>query len=70
MGDLVRSIEVRATGLSATVGSILKLAHWLEFGTRIMAARPWLKRTLDEMRPTITKMVTRAIRRATAKATR
>ncbi len=53
--------------LSATVASRLKHARWLEFGTRRMAPRPWLKRTLDEMRPTISKLVTQAIRKAMQK---
>lgn len=51
--------------LSATVGSRLKHARWLEFGARRMAPRPWLQLTLDQMKPTITKLVTAAIRKAT-----
>lgn len=43
-GRLVQSIrfEFREGGLVALVGTDLKYGTWLEFGTKKMAARPWL----------------------------
>lgn len=37
----------------ARVGTFLRYGRWLELGTRIMAARPWLRRALREMTPFI-----------------
>lgn len=35
------------TGIGADIGSDLDYANWLEFGTRYMAPRPWLRPALD-----------------------
>lgn len=56
-GRLRQSVGiVRATkqNLVVTVGTNLKYGRYLEYGTRKMAARPWLRRTFAEER---TKMI-------------
>lgn len=46
-GRLVQSIKVERDGESAyLVGTNLKYGAWLEFGTKDMAARPWLSTAL------------------------
>jgi len=35
--------------VSARVGTNIKYGRWLELGTRKMKARPWLRRSLNEM---------------------
>ena len=44
-GRLARRVTVKITpdGLAATVGTELDYGTFLEFGTRRMAARPWLR---------------------------
>lgn len=37
----------------ARIGTNIKYMRWLELGTRLMAARPWLRRSLKEMTPFI-----------------
>jgi HK97 gp10 family phage protein len=66
-GELQRSIqrEVNASDQKARVGTNLNdppYPRWLEFGTRKMAARPWLRRSLDEMRGQIKAIFTRKFR--------
>lgn len=43
LGNFIRSIGVQIIEGGYLVGSSLKLGAWLEFGTRHMAARPWLR---------------------------
>lgn len=52
-GALVSSIQVDATAKYVFVGSSLKYAAWLEFGTRNMSARPWLNPALEKNRKNI-----------------
>lgn len=40
--------EVDASSLTARVGTNVKYGRWLELGTGKMAARPWLRRALNE----------------------
>lgn len=50
-GKLRQSIQVRQAtpdSLEAEVGSTLDYAGYLEYGTRIMAARPYLSRVLAD----------------------
>lgn len=49
-GHLRRSVatEVDSATLVGRVGTNLNYGRWLELGTRLMAARPWLRRALRE----------------------
>ena len=51
--------ELVQAGLSwvARVGTNVKYGRWLELGTKRMAARPWLRRALKEMGPTIERFM-------------
>jgi phage gpG-like protein len=42
--------------ITARVGTNLPYGRHLELGTRKMAARPWLRRALDECRAEITRL--------------
>lgn len=44
-GTLIQSIKfkINKADMTAVVGSNYKVASWLEFGTKHMAKRPWLK---------------------------
>ena len=53
---LVSSIRVETTPSGIFVGSTLKYAGWLEFGTRKMGARPWLNPALEGNRATILRI--------------
>jgi HK97 gp10 family phage protein len=46
-GRLIQSIKFEVEEDAAYVGSNLKYAAWLEFGTEKMAARPWLAPALQ-----------------------
>lgn len=51
-GRLKNSIEFDKIGdLTATVGSKLAYATWLEYGTMRMAARPFFRPAIEEIRP-------------------
>jgi len=51
-GRLVNSIEFDKIGdLTATVGSKLAYATYLEYGTSRMAARPFFRPAIEEIRP-------------------
>lgn len=72
-GRLAASIEARrGPGLSATVGvhdrAVAEYAEHLEFGTRRMAARPWLVPALERARGDIRRRIEDAVGRALAKA--
>lgn len=54
-GALVKSINVEVRHDGVFVGSTLKYAGWLEFGTRQMGARPWLNPALEKNRDNILK---------------
>ncbi len=55
-GTLVSSIQVDVTTTYVYVGSSLSYAQWLEFGTRNMAARPWLYPAVEKKRADIYKL--------------
>lgn len=55
-GTLVKSINVEVRPDGVYVGSTLKYAGWLEFGTRQMGARPWLNPALEKNRDDIFKI--------------
>ena len=55
-GTLVKSIRTEIKPNGIFVGSTLKYAGWLEFGTRQMGARPWLNPALEKNRENIFKI--------------
>lgn len=65
-GRLVQSLkfEFLAGGLIGRVGSNLKYAKDLEFGTKKMAARPWLSTALENARTGIAKIFAKALKSA------
>ncbi len=73
-GRLRAGVGVRlgADGLGATVGvhdaSLAGIAANLEFGTRTMAARPWLVPALEAARPEAEKRFREALAKAARKA--
>mgnify|MGYP002281215639 FL=1 len=68
-GRLVNSIEfdqaVVGGSLSATVGSALAYALYLEYGTSRMAARPFFRPAVERMRPKFQADLEAAINGAT-----
>jgi hypothetical protein len=58
-GHLRRSVAREVVGLVGRVGSNLKYARYLELGTKNMAARPWLRRALNEKLAEIRRLVSR-----------
>jgi len=61
-GRLVNSIEFDRIGdLTATVGSKLVYAPWLEYGTSRMAARPFFRPAVEEIGPKFMARLERAI---------
>lgn len=65
-GRLANSITFDRVGdLTATVGSALNYAPWLEYGTSRMAARPFFRPAIERMRPIYIGKLQDIIRRAT-----
>jgi hypothetical protein len=62
-GHLRRSLthEVDRMGLVGRVGSNLKVARWLELGTRRIQPRPFLRRSLAECLSQVRRILTRPI---------
>ncbi len=71
-GRLVQSIKFDFLngGLIGRVGTNLKYGAWLEFGTKIMAARPWLSAAVRETSKEIGRIFKRAVHEAIQEATR
>lgn len=63
-GRLVNSIRHTHSFLTATVGTEVNYAGYLEYGTSKMAARPYLEPTLEENEDTIEKMIIDAMQKA------
>lgn len=62
-GQLAGSIQVVDGAFDhAFVGSDLDYAEWLEFGTRDMEERPWLRPAVEKNRPLFRKRLIAAIR--------
>lgn len=59
-GRLVGSIQTDVRGDNVYVGSTLRYAGHLEFGTMIMRPRPWLNPALESERRNIEKLFERA----------
>lgn len=49
-------------GLVARVGTNVKYMRWLELGTHLIAARPWLRRSTNECWATLKILVSRPFR--------
>lgn len=65
-GALMQSIYHEKTGdLSASVGSRLVYALFLEYGTTKMGARPFFRPAVERMRPKFNNRIEAAVRRAT-----
>jgi HK97 gp10 family phage protein len=63
-GMLVRMMHWEHSFLSASVGSSVHYAGYLELGTSKMAPRPYLQPTLDENQEKIQDMIERAMQGA------
>lgn len=61
-GHLRRSVAREVVGLVGRVGTNLRYGRYLEFGTKKMAARPWLRRALAEKRDAIRRLLTAPIK--------
>jgi hypothetical protein len=57
-GHLRRSVTYEVIGQSGRVGTNLLYGMWLELGTRLMKARPWLRRALEECKAQILAILT------------
>ena len=70
-GALVNSIQVELKGSGfgkgVMVGTRLAYGAFLEFGTKIMRARPWLNPALEENRANIRKLMGKEIDKVTRK---
>jgi len=62
-GHLARNVqsETDPARLVARVGTNVLYGRYLEFGTRRMAARPWLSRALWDFAPEIARILSRAV---------
>ena len=71
-GRLVASIfsELDADGLGVDVGTDVKYGALLEHGTQKMAARPWLFRTFEKLKPRIRRRIEKAANQALRKVAR
>ena len=67
-GDLVSRINVEIHGKRAFVGTDLEYGKHLEFGTRRMAARPWLNPALAKQRKTIARAFDKAVEKSVRSA--
>lgn len=56
-GRLLGSVAFEVVDLVGRVGTNLKYGRWLELGTRLMEARPWLRRALNECKDEILKIL-------------
>jgi hypothetical protein len=56
-GRLLASVAFEVDGLVGRVGTNLLYGRWLELGTRLMAARPWLRRAAKELQDQIRRIL-------------
>ncbi len=56
-GRLLGSVASEVSDLAGRVGTNLPYGRWLELGTRLMAARPWLRRALNECKDQILRIL-------------
>lgn len=69
-GALVNSVAVEARDDGVYVGSNLKYAPWLEFGTSDMASRPWLFPALQNSKKKIVRLLENGIKKVSKEAGR
>jgi hypothetical protein len=60
-GRLRASVAWEIAGLIARVGTNVVYGRFLELGTSLMAARPWLRRSLLELRSRIQTLLSRPL---------
>jgi phage gpG-like protein len=58
-GRLRASVATEVEGMRGRVGTNVDYGRYLEQGTRKMAPRPWLKRSLDETKADIRRLFSR-----------
>jgi len=70
-GNLGRSVQIddrqltqASNELRVRIGTDQPYGRWMEFGTRNIAPRPWLNRSLNQARPSALKRIDQAIRLA------
>lgn len=65
-GRLMQSIRTEFIngGLTGRVGSNLRYAAWLEFGTETTAARPWLSTATEQSYPEVRRIFQNAVKEA------
>lgn len=65
-GILVKSIkfDFKKGGLIGRVGTNLRYGAWLEFGTKKMAARPWLSAAIRQTKEEVAKLIAKSVRAA------
>jgi hypothetical protein len=61
-GRLRGSVAHAVNGLVGLVGTNVPYGRWLELGTRLTAARPWLRRALIECLPEIRRILSAPMR--------
>ena len=61
-GNLLNSVAHEVEGETAHVGTNVEYGVYQEFGTRFMAARPWLRPAVDEHHAEIRKAFAAALR--------
>lgn len=64
-GRLVESIQVDVSAKGVFVGSTLEYAGWLEYGTVMMNARPWLIPATEKSRAEIERLMGKRVKRIT-----
>lgn len=64
-GALVKSVHVEVKSDDVYVGSGLKYAPWLEFGTKDMKERPWLFPALEANKQKIKNLIANAVKKVT-----
>lgn len=69
-GRLVQSIKFDITDDTGLVGSNLKYAAWLEFGTETMAPRPWLSTAVENTSKLVGKIFEKWMKKSLDKAVR
>lgn len=66
-GNLVKSISASVGNLEAEIGAYEPYSSFLEFGTRRMAARPFMFPAMEQERKTFMSRMDRAMKSATSK---